>query len=203
MDETFWSMYHLGLIQNTPKKFVFFSALAFLAIYPFKPDIFFNAEGDLRSWTFADPTDKGATPIPLWLFSASFQSLGAIKPAFGTMITTTISMFITILSSTKLYLNLSSNINNEIDLSKSYYILSINIFKMLSLKPTDQNPRLFLDECFSEYTKLIEQSSILIKDIKKDLLTINEINRSSSFSDSSIDSNESNNNIIITSRTEI
>ena len=137
------------------------------------------------------------------VFSASFQSLGAIKPAFGTMITTAISMFITILSSTKLYLNLSSNINNEIDLSKSYYILSINIFKMLSLKPTDQNPRLFLDECFSEYTKLIEQSSILIKDIKKDLLTINEINRSSSFSDSSIDSNESNNNIIITSRTEI
>ena len=137
------------------------------------------------------------------VFSASFQSLGAINPTFGTMITTVISMFITILSSTKLYLNLSSNINNEIDLSKSYYILSINIFKMLSLKPVDQNPRLFLDECFSEYTKLIEQSSILIKDIKKDLLTINEINRGSSFSDSSIDSNESSNNIIITSQFEI
>jgi hypothetical protein len=68
---------------------------------------------------------------------------------------------------------------------------------MLSLKPSDQNPRLFLDECFSEYTKLIEQSSILIKDIKKDLLTINEINRGGSFSDSSIGSNESSNNIII------
>jgi len=137
------------------------------------------------------------------VFSASFQSLGAINPTFGTMITTIISMFITILSSTKLYLNLSSNINNEIDLSKSYYILSINIFKMLSLKPVDQNPRLFLDECFSEYTKLIEQSSILIKDIKKDLLTINEINRGNSFSDSSIESNESSNNIIITSQFEI
>ena len=131
------------------------------------------------------------------VFSASFQSLGAINPTFGTMITTIISMFITILSSTKLYLNLSSNINNEIDLSKSYYIVSINIFKMLSLKPVDQNPRLFLDECFSEYTKLIEQSSILIKDIKKDLMILSDFNRRNSFSDSSIDSNESSNTIII------
>lgn len=138
------------------------------------------------------------------VFSASFQSLGAINPTFGTMLTTVISMFITILSSTKLYLNLSSNINNEIDLSKSYYILSINIFKMLSLKPVDQNPRLFLDECFSEYTKLIEQSSILIKDIKKDLMILSDFNsKHGSFSDSSIDSNESINNIIIHEISEI
>ena len=109
--------------------------------------------------------------IVLSVFSSSFQSLGAIDPTYATMLTTAVSMFIAILSSTKLYLNLTTNINNEIDLSKSYYILSINIYKMLSLRPTDQNPRLFLDECFSEYTKLIEQSSILIKDIKRDLLT--------------------------------
>ena len=108
------------------------------------------------------------------VFSASFQSLGILPITYGTTTTTAISMFITILSSTKLYLNLTTNINNEIDLSKAYYILSINIYKTLTLKPTDQNPRVYLDECFSEYTKLIEQSSILLKDIKKDLLTINE-----------------------------
>ena len=34
-------------------------------------------------------------------------------------------MFITVLSSTTLYLNLTININNETDLAKSYYILSL------------------------------------------------------------------------------
>jgi hypothetical protein len=130
------------------------------------------------------------------VFSASFQTLGTIPPDYVSIITTAISMFITILSSTKLYFNLSSNINNEIDLSKSYYILSITIFKMVSLKPLDSNPRLFLDECFSEYTKLIEQSSILIKDIKKDLLNIS--NLIITFDDNStINSSNSSNNIII------
>jgi hypothetical protein len=141
--------------------------------------------------------------IVLSVFSSSFQSLGAINPSYGTMITTAISMFVAVLSSTKLYLNLTTNINNEIDLSKSYYILSINIYKMLSLRPTDQNPRVFLDECFSEYTKLIEQSSILIKDIKKDLLTIDEYFRVSSDCDSSLGSNNSSDNILITTQTEI
>jgi len=115
-------------------------------------------------------------------------------------------MFITILSSTKLYLNLSSNINSEIDLSKSYYILSINIFKMLSLKPSDQNPVAFLDTCFSEYTKLTEQSSIMNKNIKKDLLTVDEYFeglKNDSSSDGSLSSKGSFNNIIITDFNEL
>jgi hypothetical protein len=67
---------------------------------------------------------------------------------------------------------------------------------MVSLKPVDSNPRLFLDECFAEYTKLIEQSSILIKDIKKDLLNIS--NLITTFDDNStINSSNSSNNIII------
>jgi hypothetical protein len=141
--------------------------------------------------------------IVLSVFSSSFQSLGAINPSYGTMITTAVSMFIAVLSSTKLYLNLTTNINNEIDLSKSYYILSINIYKMLSLRPQDQSPRVFLDECFSEYTKLIEQSSILIKDIKRDLLTIDEYFRNSADCNSSLGSNNSSDNILITTQTEI
>ncbi len=81
-------------------------------------------------------------------------------------------MWIAILSSIKLYLNLSSTISNEIDLSKSYYLLSIGIYKMLILRPVDTNDRLYLDNIFSEYSKLIEQSTIILKNSKKDLLTI-------------------------------
>ena len=78
------------------------------------------------------------------VFSASFTSLDVIESSMNVIITTSISMAITILSSIKLYLNLSNNINDEIQLSKAYYILSINIFKQLSLKQGDAN--LFLEK---------------------------------------------------------
>ena len=112
--------------------------------------------------------------IVMSVFSSSFPSLNVISPDYQNIITTAISMAITILSSTKLYLNLSNNINSEIDLSKAYYILSINIFKMIMLKPSDQNPNTFLDASFEEYSKLIETSSLLFKHIIKDLLNIEE-----------------------------
>jgi hypothetical protein len=137
------------------------------------------------------------------VFSSSFTSLDVIATYYNTIITTSISMIITILSSIKLYLNLSNNINDEIQLSKAYYILSINIYKQIIMKQGD--PKIFLEETFGEYTKLIEQSSILYKDIHKDLLTINEysINNkpiSSNNSTSSSDSYTSNDDkdIIIT-----
>ena len=153
------------------------------------------------------------------VFSASFTSLDVIESSMNVIITTSISMAITILSSIKLYLNLSNNINDEIQLSKAYYILSINIFKQLSLKQGDAN--LFLEESFNEYSKLTEQSSILYKNINKDLLTINEffkdinINRIestnstnstnstlSSDDDLEIDSPKKTKNIIISNSTE-
>ena len=138
------------------------------------------------------------------VFSASFASLQAIDTAYAVIVTTAISMFITILSSTKLYLNLSSNINNEIFLSKSYYILSINIYKMLAIKPLDQSPSTFLDACFSEYTKLTEQSSLLSKDIKKDLLTIDDYFNTGDYNDmASLSSSGSSNNIILTNNDEL
>lgn len=150
------------------------------------------------------------------VFSASFTSLDVIESSMNVIITTSISMAITILSSIKLYLNLSNNINDEIQLSKAYYILSINIFKQLSLRQGDAN--LFLEESFNEYSKLTEQSSILYKNINKDLLTINEffkdinINRIestnstnstlSSDDDLEIDSPKKTKNIIISNSTE-
>ena len=117
------------------------------------------------------------------VFSASFTSLDVIEPSMNVIITTSISMAITILSSIKLYLNLSNGINDEIQLSKAYYILSINIFKQVSLKQGDA--KIFLEESFNEYSKLTEQSSILHKNIHKDLLTINEFFKDSNTTTSS------------------
>jgi hypothetical protein len=76
----------------------------------------------------------------------------------------------------------------------------------MSLKP-DEEPRAYLDQCFSEYTKLIEQSNILIKDIHKDLLTIslNDDNKSLGNLTPTRDSVSLDNssNVIITSSTEV
>ena len=116
-------------------------------------------------------------------------------------------MAITILSSIKLYLNLSNNINDEIQLSKAYYIVSINIFKQVSLKQGDA--KIFLEESFNEYSKLTEQSSILHKNIHKDLLTINEFFKDSSTSsnstlssDDDADSPKKTRNILLNTSTE-
>ena len=141
------------------------------------------------------------------VFSASFTSLDVIEPSMNIIITTSISMAITILSSIKLYLNLSNGINDEIQLSKAYYILSINIFKQLSLKQGDA--KIFLEESFNEYSKLTEQSSILHKNIHKDLLTINEFfkdanssSNSTLSSDEDIDSPKKTRNILTNTSTE-
>ena len=112
--------------------------------------------------------------IVLSVFSSSFTALGVIEPKYATVITTSISMCITILSSIKIYLNLSSNINDEISLSKGYYILSINIYKTINLRPTDLDIKTYIETTYNEYCKLMEQSSVLYKNIHKDLLTIND-----------------------------
>ena len=104
------------------------------------------------------------------------------------MITTSISMFIAVLTSIKLYLNLSSNINAEIQLSKDFYILSVDIFKIIHLKEEDRIiiPLDFLNQSYASYIKLIETSSLLQHGIKKDELA--EINISDYLSQKSISS---------------
>jgi len=108
------------------------------------------------------------------VFSSSFMNLNVVGPNNASVITTIISMVIAILSSIKLYLNLTNNINTEIALSKAYYILSINIFKILNLKPDDIDIKAYIEEQYAEYCKLMEQSSVLYRNIHKDLLTVND-----------------------------
>ena len=144
------------------------------------------------------------------VFSSSFSSLNSVPVQKTQMITTTISMFIAVLTSIKLYLNLSSNINDEIALSKDFYILSVNIFKITQLKESDRHidPLEFVNSCYAQYIKLIEASSLLRHNIKKDeLVNINGLKHlvSSNSEDSSISSNDSysGNNPIITTPTEV
>ena len=144
------------------------------------------------------------------IFSSSFSSLNSVPTSQSQMITTSISMFIAVITSIKLYLNLASNINQEISLSKDFYILSISIFKTINLKETDRGVEAvqFLNECYSQYIKLIEQSSLLRKHIRHDELTKIEMTNKkydniSDCSNSSIGSESPTRNIIITPRDDI
>jgi len=99
-------------------------------------------------------------------------------------------MFIAVITSIKLYLNLANNINEEISLSKDFYILAVSIFKITHLKECDRGvePLQFLNDCHGQYIKLIEQSSLLRKNIKKDELTKLEVRNYLESSNSSLSS---------------
>lgn len=133
------------------------------------------------------------------VFSSSFTSLNITNSENKNLINTCISMFIAILTSIKLYMNLNNNINEEISLSKDYYILSINIFKTLNLEPENRrvNSIQFLNDCYATYIKLTEQSTLLYKSIKQDELTIDMKQFPDLDSSSELDRHESRNILII------
>jgi hypothetical protein len=102
-------------------------------------------------------------------------------------------MVITILGSVKLYLNISQNLENESNMSREFYVLSVEIFKQISL-PTEQrntNGIEFLNSKYSQYIKLYEESNLLKKQYKKDTLTKIDKHLIAEFSDAgSVSSNE-------------
>ena len=127
--------------------------------------------------------------------SASF-SVGAdpyLEQRNISLISCLSSMVITILGSIKLYLNISQNLENESNMSREFYVLSVEIFKQISL-PTEQrntNGIEFLNSKYSQYIKLYEESNLLKKQYKKDTLTKIDKNLIAEFSDAgSVTSNE-------------
>ncbi len=73
-----------------------------------------------------------------------------------------------------MYYGLSRSVDEEISLSKEYYLLSVNVFKMLQLERKNRNVdgRAYLDEIYSNYMKLYENSALLNTKIKDSLTPI-------------------------------
>lgn len=78
-----------------------------------------------------------------------------------------LALLCSIIGSIEIYLGLSKRTEDEIMISKDYYILSINIYKILSLdihnRPSDS--RLILESFWNEYCGLIDKSHLLGKNI--------------------------------------
>jgi hypothetical protein len=76
-----------------------------------------------------------------------------------------ISLICGIVGSIEMYLSIQTHMESELLMSKEYYLLSIDLFKVLSLDRENRNldSRAFLDEKFGIYEKLIENSNISSK----------------------------------------
>ena len=134
--------------------------------------------------------------IPVIIIStlAGSFSVGAspyIKQGTISVISCSASMMITILSSVKLYLNISDNLQSESEMARKFYVLSLEIYKIINLPDEKKGiqPTEFLNTKYNQYIKLYEESNLLKKRYKKDkLANMDEsllLNDNSSISDNS------------------
>jgi len=136
------------------------------------------------------------------VFSSSFISLGTVPPQQSQLIQVSISMFIAVLTSVKLWLGLTKQITEEVSLSKDYYILSIEIFKVLALSEADRScdALQFMNTCYGTYKALVESSTLL--KLRRDKLLRIDIDCSDTSSVSTASSFRSD-NIIVSETNEI
>ena len=135
--------------------------------------------------------------IVLSSFSASF-SVGSqpyLQQGTISLIGCLIGFLITIITSTKLYLNIDDAKKLELDMSKDFYALSIDINRMLTLKPTDRGEDgiAYLNKKYSNYQDLVRRSNLLCKKFKKDKLTHIEMLQISGKTDGDTSSDENDN----------
>jgi hypothetical protein len=79
-----------------------------------------------------------------------------------------ISMICGIISSIELFLSIQANMEKELIASKDFYLLSVDIFKMLYLERETRmvNGKTYLDEVYQTYCKLIENSNLVKKNMQ-------------------------------------
>jgi len=125
--------------------------------------------------------------IVLSVFSGSF-TVGSNVFLHQELISITsciISMIITILSSIELYMRIIDNCEINKELSIKYKVLSLDIFKTLSLNDTERgvDNLQYLNKVYASYIKLVETSDILELNTKQDnLIKINYSDTSSNCS---------------------
>lgn len=109
--------------------------------------------------------------IPILILSSCNSVLSVGSDAFYlpneyvSIIVCVLSLLCGIIGSIELFLSIQKQMESDLEASKGFYILSITIFKTLSIETANRNgePKLFMEEVFSEYKKLIENSNIIEK----------------------------------------
>ena len=94
-----------------------------------------------------------------------------LEQASISAITCLLALFCGIIGSIELFLGIQQQMENELVCSKDFYLLAIDIFKMLSLQANNRNVdgRKYLDEKYQIYIKLVENSALLRRKINDSL----------------------------------
>jgi hypothetical protein len=114
--------------------------------------------------------------IPIIIISAlnSVISIGAsnfTSQEYVSVATCLLALICGMISSIELFFGINTQMEIELSSSKEYYILSTDIFKMLSLNKANRNTegKAFLNDCYARYIKLIETSCITKRKIEDNL----------------------------------
>jgi hypothetical protein len=121
--------------------------------------------------------------IPIIIFSSvnSILSVGLqsyVEQGIISAVVSFISLVVGILGSVELYLRIQENMEVELIAQRDFYLLGIGIYKVLQLDEENRSldMKLYLEEVFSQYQKLIENSNVVVKSIQ-DQLTLTDIER--------------------------
>lgn len=117
--------------------------------------------------------------LPLIVLSSitSIASVGLdtyIPQSDISLITCLLSLASAIIGSIELYLGIQKNMETEMIASRNFLILAYDIFKTLHLEANNRkvNGKIYLDEKYNEYIKLVEQANLVRSNQLTDSLAI-------------------------------
>lgn len=86
-----------------------------------------------------------------------------IDQAHISAITCGLALFVSVLNSVEMFLKINEMMEQELEHSKLYYNLSVNIQKTLLLDPENRSDKgpIYLEKTYSQYIKLMECSNLL------------------------------------------
>ncbi len=94
---------------------------------------------------------------------ASVGLVGYMEQSKISGIVCLLSLTVGIINSIELYLRIQDNLERELDTSKAYYNLSIDLHKVLNLNQNNRegDPKLVLETFYKRYVDLVQESNLL------------------------------------------
>lgn len=137
----------------------------------FHKDNYYSAKGRLKFFKLPTIILSGLTSI----FSVGLQPY--IEQGTISLITCLIGLIIGLINSVELFLAIQNTMESELKISKEFYLLSIDIFKVLMLDRNNRVDRgkIYLEEKYNIYCKLVENSVLVNKNIIDKLVPIENI----------------------------
>lgn len=103
---------------------------------------------------------------------ASVGLSGYLEQESISMLTCVLSLVSAIIASVELYLGVQKNMEIEMNASRNFILLAYDIFKMLNLDKDHRqvSGKVYLNEKYNEYVKLVEQANLVKNKKIKDAL---------------------------------